>query len=502
MRALNIELAKAGDDFPEFLLNLIKEYSQSISLDNIKNWLKDYHLLLVIDDFEQNPNQKIVDLIMSYKKKNPFLSIVFLSREIETSGFNFKRSIEIWRLLDLNLNGVKSALKAAIPQENKRTLNIYNDLLKEDILKKIPRTPLAVNALSHIFSENIKTTPSNTWEFFDMFFEIVLGRWEPGRNLSNPLDYNQVRHFLEIAALDMVKQGVRTIPVMLLIPHAKQVLQSIHNDQIKPVDFIKKVADFGEVAVIRNNDFLFTQKTFQEFLAGCEYAAHHWDKEHIIDKIVELNWEDCLIFAAGKKKRDPDLLSSLNTISEKDHKRLFFKMKNIALLVQALYQTDRSKKKEALKIGLQTAIKLRDNNTFINGMQTLFNNKDEIFLSFLSLILFSAFYSRSSLAPILQDIFKSESSNREKAYLFCSFIEDFLDRSASDEVEKITNLLPRGANDSEIIAIAPYLETEGNRLNASKIKELLKGKKMRKFINKAKDHISQSIRDRKSKYIK
>ncbi len=502
VRAHNIKSSEAGDDFPKFLLNLINKYSQFASLDNIKNWLKEYHLLLAIDDFEQEPNQKTIDLIMDYKSQHSFLSVVFLSREIEKSGFKFKLPIEVWRLLGLNLNGVKSALKVAIPKENKRALNIYNDLLKEDILKKIPRTPLAINALSHVFSENIKTTPSNTWEFFDMFFEIVLGRWETGRNLDKPLDYIQVRHFFEIVALDMVKQGVRAIPIMLLIPHAKQVLQSINNDQMKPVDFIKKVSSFGEVATIRNNEFLFTQKTFQEFLAGCEYANHHWDEKHIINKIIELNWEDCLIFAAGKKKRDPELLSSLNAISEKNHKHLFFKMKNIALLVQALYQTDRSKKKEALNIGLQTAVKLRDNDIFVKGMQTLFNNKDEIFLSLLALGLFSSFYGRSSLAPILQDIFESESSNRKKAFLFCAFIEEFLENSTTEEREKIIDLLPKSATDSEIVAIAPYLEIEGNRLNANKIKELIKNKKMRKFIDKAKDIISKSLRNRKSKYIK
>ena len=501
-RAHHIKPSEVKDDLPKFLLSLIKKYSQFASLDNIKNWLKEYHLLLAIDDFEQKPDQKIVDLIMDYKIQYPSLSVVFLSREIEKSSFKFKLSIEVWRLLDLNLNGVKSALKVAIPKENKRALNIYNDLLKEDILKKIPRTPLAINALSHVFSENIKTTPSNTWEFFDMFFEIVLGRWETGRNPDSILDYNQVRHFFEIVALDMVKQGVRAIPIMLLIPHAKKVLQSISDDQMKPVDFIKEVSKFGEVATIRNNDFLFTQKTFQEFLAGCEYANHHWDKKHIIDNVIELNWEDCLIFAAGKKKRDPELLSSLKSISEKNHAHLFFKMKNIALLVQALYQTDRSKKKEALDVGLQTTIKLRDDDIFINRMQTLLNNKDEIFLSLLTLIGFSYYYGRSSLAPILQDIFESETSDRKKAFLFCAFIEEFLERSTPEEMKKIIDLLPRGTTDSEIIAIAPYLEIEGNKLNANKIKELIKNKKMRKFIDKAKNIISKSLRSKRSKYIK
>ena len=502
VRARDIQSSNEGNHFSEFLLNLVKKYAQSISLDDINKWLEEYHLLLVIDEFEQKPDQKIIDIIIGYKKENPSLSIVFLSREIEKSGFKFDVPIEVWRLLDLNLNGVKNALKAVIPKNNTKTLKIYNDLLKEDILKKIPRTPLAINALSHVFSEKILKTPHNIWEFFDLFFQLVLGRWETDRILDKPLDYDQVRHFLEIVALEMVKQGVRTIPVMLLIPYAEKVLESIEDNQLKPLDFIKKIVDFGEVATIRNNEFLFKQKTFQEFLAGCEYANHHWDEGDVINKLIDLNWEDCLIFAAGQKKRDSKLLSSVNAIPETNLNHLFLKMKNIALLVQALYQTDRKKKKEALNTGLQTAITLRNNPSFINGMQTLFNTKDEIFLSLFSLSLFSSFYGRSSLSLMLQEIFKNESSNRKKAYLFCSFIEELLEHSSPEEIEEIKNLFPKSLSDSEVIAIAPYLEIEKNRFNVGRIKDLMKDKNMKKFIKKAREYISKSIISKKSKYIK
>ena len=313
-------------------------------------------------ELEQKPEQKLINLIMDCKNQNHFLTVVFLSREITKSAFEFKFPIETWRLMDLNLKGVKSALKAAIPSENTKSLNIYKDLLKENILEKIPRTPLAINALSHVFSKHIKATPANTWEFFDMFFEIILGRWEIERNPDkDSLDYNQVRHFLQMVALEMVENDAKSTPIGLLIPYAKKVLESVNNNQMKPIEFIKKVTNLGEVAVIKNNEFLFTQKTFQEFLAGCEYEAYHWNKEHIIENITKLNWEDCIIFAAGKKKRDSELLSSLNKISEANHMQIFLKMKNIALLVQALYQTDYKVKKIALQVGLNTVIKLRDN---------------------------------------------------------------------------------------------------------------------------------------------
>ena len=64
---------------------------------------------------------------------------------------NFKVPIEVWKLLDLNLNGVKSAIKGAIPIKNKKSLDLYNDVVEEGIIERVPRTPLAINALSQYF---------------------------------------------------------------------------------------------------------------------------------------------------------------------------------------------------------------------------------------------------------------------------------------------------------------------------------------------------------------
>lgn len=483
----------------EFLFELIKKYCQSISDNNLKSWLDKYHVLLVFDNFEQKPNQILINKIIDYKMNQPSpISIAFLSREIDKSALKFKSPIEVWKLLDVNLRRLKSVLKSAIPVENKKSLALYNNVIQEGIIERIPRTPLAINVLSHIFLENIKTTPTNTWEFFDMFFEIILGRWELERNPETALDYNQVRHFLERTALKMVQEGIYSIPVMLLIPIAEEVLQSSLENKMTPVTFIQKITSFGEITVIRNNEFSFTQKTFQEFLAGCEYVNHHWNYDEIIQNIVDVNWEDCIIFAAGKKKRDKKLLESLSSIPEKTHSHLFFKMKNIALLVQALYQTDLSYKEKALKVGLKTVVKLRDNEKFIHGIKYLFNTDDEIFLSLLNLSLFTSYYGRRSFTPILQRIFKHEPSDREKAYLFCALIQELLEDSEQEATTEMISLLPNEIHAPEILAIAPYLKMEQN----TKIKELLKDKRMRKLMTKTHKHMIRLIQSKKSKYMK
>lgn len=502
-RANDIKKFIDSNNLIDFLFKLAKKYNQTITSNDIKSWLKDYNVLLVFDEFEQEPKQELIDKIMDYKINQSLpISIVFLSRDFDKSSLEFKSSIEIWKLLDLNLHRVKSALKGAIPLENKKSLALYNDVVEEGIIERVPRTPLAINALSYVFSGDIKATPSNTWEFFDMFFEIILGRWEVGRNSDKILDYNQIRHFLEKVALKMVQEGVRCISVMLLIPIAKEVLQSVNNNEMNPIDFITEVTNFGEITIIRDNEFSFTQKTFQEFLAGCEYVNHHWNREEIIENIVDLNWEDCIIFAAGKKKRDEKLLSSLGSISEKTHSHIFFKMKNIALLVQALYQTELSEKKKALQIGLKTAIKLRDSKEFINGIKKLFNNSDEIFLSLLTLNLFSAFYGRRSLVVMLKEIFREGASDREKAYLFSAFIPELLEHSDQGTIDEMISLLPNEIQEIEMHAITPYLKIEKDISNSDKINQVLKNKKMRKLVTKTHKYMARSIQSKQSKYIK
>ena len=65
----------------------------------------------------------------------------------------------------------------------------------------------------------------------------------------------------------MIREGIRSIPVMLLIPIAKDVLQSVNNNKMEPLDFIREVTNFGEITIIRDNDFfIYSKKLFKNFL--------------------------------------------------------------------------------------------------------------------------------------------------------------------------------------------------------------------------------------------
>ena len=106
-------------------------------------------------------------------------------------------------------------------------------------------------------------------------------------------------------------------------------------------------------------------------------------------------------------------------------------------------------------------------------MNQLLNNNDEVFLSLFTLLFFYSFYGRSSFIPILKEIFKVEASNREKAYLFCAFIEEIIENPESQDVQSLIQLLPNSGdiNESEVIAIEPYIEGTKTKLNSSKIKK-------------------------------
>jgi hypothetical protein len=390
-------------------------------------------------------------------------------------------------------------LHSCIPTENKKGIQLYNEMLNNGVLERVPKTPLALNVLSQVFSGQVNSTPVNMFEFFDMFFELVLGRWEPRRDIEGPLDYNQIRGFLQEVAYDMVNGTRLSIPVMMLIPTAEKVLISTRNSTMKPLEFIEAVARYGEVAVIRDNEFSFTQRTFMEFLAGCEFEKYHWKKEFIVENITDINWEDALLFAAGSKKKDDDLLADVHKIKEASSTDIFFKLKNIAGLNLALYRSDHNKRLNALREGLKTAVKMRDNAGFEASIKRVLKDDRDLIVSIVSLSLFSTFYGKTGLSSLLAETLKSSETDRERFYALAALIETL---ETSSDLKELLPHIPQDVTTKEGLAFGSYAQAASKESdNAAPIKSLLKEKEVKKVTEKSIEALRQEKREQ-TKYIK
>ena len=467
----------------------------TISKNDLLNWISTYQVILVIDDYEQNQKAELINKILNETNSN--ITVFLLSRKMNENTFSFNENPEVWTLCDVNLKTANKLIKQAIYSADNKSSNIYEDLSSSGAFDRIQMTPLALNVLSYIFSEKADSTPSNMYEFFDMFFQIVLGKWTAKRNTEKAFDYKQVRHFLQRVAYEMVQRKTTSISINKLYPIAKEVLTSVNEENnISEEEFIKKIVDKYEVANIILNKFSFNQKTFQEFLAGCEYVTYHWDKKHLIDNITDIKWEECLIFAAGSKARDDSLLNELKKIKEGTEKDIYFKTKNISFLVQALYQSSENSKLIALKEGLKSMIKLREHKEFMSKLKNIIKEDDPIFYSFCSLIIFSFYYGKKSLFKMITTIYKEETDVRKRAYLLASLTQAH-SNSEIDKEEIIKNF-PSDVNHTEALVLTQYLSMIKNTSKLSN--KLLQDDRVKKIDNKNRQTRQLIKREKRSEF--
>ncbi|MDO9181421.1 MAG: hypothetical protein Q7U04_03390, partial [Bacteriovorax sp.] len=486
----------------ENIESLIREVLKNGNLkvtDDLVNYLLNSNLLFVIDEFEKNPNvTKINSVVRIIKAHNPSNSVFLLSRQMEDSSFDFDLPFTVWRLKDINLSYAVKTVEQSIPSENGFQKAKLKELIQNGVLDRMPRTPLALNILKFVFADNIQNTPNNICEFFDLFFQIVLGRWEKKRDTLNLFDYNQVSSFFKSAAFKMVEENKITIEVEELFPIAQRVIDSVNDKVTTPQMFIKKISELGDIITIQNGCFEFVHRTYLEFLAGSYYSMYRWNNDFVLENIVELNWEDTLIFASGFKKMDDELLKSVRKIPSITTRHKFLKMKNISLLMQALYQSDIMSRKDALSAGIEAGIDLRDDEGFSNGMRHYFPDFGEISISYLNLYFFKSFYGRSSFSSVLLSNLANSENLRGKAYALAALSGVSLKKVDQAELDVAINKMSFDKSVSEHLAISHFMRQEEKDINkelemgneqvkigiANTLKNILNSKKFKDIAKK------------------
>ena len=477
----------------KLLHEIISKVTNTVSLKDVENWHKNHHFVVVIDEYEQSKNVDFIERMLDLKEtSNSHLSVMVLSRFLSDSELSFNPMPEKWTLNDINLRTASKLIKDIIPPDKVKSRERYQDLVKGGMLERIPRTPLALNVLSYVFTNNISKTPVNTYEFFEMFFELVLGKWEHGRDTEDALDYVQIKNFFQQSAHLMAQKRLTKIPVSDLLPVAVTVLQSVGERKLSPKEFILNICEYGEVCYIEDDLFSFTQNTYREFFAGCEIEKFHWNEEFVVNNIIDTNWEEAIIFAAGSKKRDDNVLKSFDSIKDDSPAELFLKFKNIGYLTQALYQSSESAKVMALSSGAKTAIKLRDSAFYQERLKKLFGTLPDVNLSLGLMCLFSSFFGRKNLFEPLLEAYKITKDNRSKYYLLGAASEYMEEILETEKIQELFELLPTDLSSSEAQAIVPYLEFS-KKENPTRFKALLGHTKIRRMGERARKVFSKSM---------
>ena len=298
---------------------------------DIEAWLSTCGICIFYDELEMNSNPQLLNFLHDeLTKLTASSSLILLSRFMDEHSIKISFKPEVWHIKEINLSQASRALSISMPLSNPKAKHIYRDVIQGNMLERLPRTPLAINILRKVFVDmELGKLPNNAFEFFEIFFEITLGKWEQKRDPSRPLDYKQVKAFLQTVAFRMVKSAKISIKVDEILDIAKNLLDTTGQKHIQPREYVHQIASFGEVCRIADDNFEFVQRTYQEFLAGCELKDHHWSHQEIKENYIKINWEESVIFAAGGKQKDDVLLGVLSDREVTNFSERFSKLKNL-----------------------------------------------------------------------------------------------------------------------------------------------------------------------------
>lgn len=418
---------------------LIDELNTKWAFDN-----DGFGYLLLIDAVDEK-NQPIEECIRDLKKiiqkveTNIDIKVIITCRYLK--GYNeidyFDGKVRKYELCYLSVTRMIEFLKklcSKLSIANK----IVEDLKKSQLIKELPKTPIAAIILAKLINENPSDLPSNLTELYMKYIELMLGRWDIEKGLQSQKEYQALDHILMELANHVIENESNQIPKSTVIEVFKRYLDSRHLD-ISSDELYKKMIDRCEIIAedVDGTFLFFKHRTFAEF-----FYANNLDKNNnleISERGFDIYWSNIYFFYFGIKKDHPEALRKLVDLHPKVDFRRWLKIINMANFYLAAYATPYNIVADGLsKIFLEAACLFKD---IISGnVKAPFKNISHMgMLYFMQLIIRETYaydYFKNAIvdaAMIIND--SKDYDNETKAYAIFFLNVTYIDLKGTDSFD-------------------------------------------------------------------
>ena len=310
-----------------------KKYNLSDSIDNL------YYMVIIdgIDECDLSWDER-VEIIQNWKDELPLeklKKLIFSSRDsFEGSQLNIAR----YRIADIQIKDVVKSIKESLSHIN-TVDRIINDVLRSDIFRSLPATPLATVILISLLKDqgDRHELPANLTELFVKYIEICLGRWD--KNTKESLKqkrYEAANEILAKMAVFMIDNSISTLAQDEAKGFFREYLKE-RNLKIDPDDLFDAVVTNSNLVFVDDGIFQFRHRTFAEFFYSKNFSAKRIDE--IGEFVFDARWSAILFFYVGLQKDCPVLLQQINSIIPKHEVGKILKSIGMANILLAGYAT-------------------------------------------------------------------------------------------------------------------------------------------------------------------
>lgn len=344
------------------------EISNFVGIENYNKVFDDYRVLILLDS---------IDEFELDKQNNIFKELSELTEDENTNFILATRNHEslskecdipdhlLTYLSNFDLRQVKNYLATFFKQDLKKSDGLWDSLLENKILDKIPPTPLTISLLSILYEENGYEVPATITDVYDNFNTFLLGRLNVNSNLEF-LKISLKEQILEMYALEIIQTTNRTRKkkkdfIDYIVKYFEK--QSITIEKGVIPELIKGMTDGTGVLYIDEQGFVTYQHDhFLEYYASREIfnSEDRIELENeIIQKFTTYNWQNTAIFYTGRTKKMSKFLDKLvERVGE--YKALpdqLLSVSGLGYVLQSLWMTNSQNRKKAVLKALELIIK-------------------------------------------------------------------------------------------------------------------------------------------------
>ena len=370
-----------------------------------------------------------------------------------------------------------------------------NEILKEiqqqGIMQSLPRTPLTLQLISSLFSNNsTKEIPSNITEVYKMYTEIMLGRWDKQRDVTNSFDYEQKVSLLSELAYFLQDSNSECLCSSDVIKITDEFLSSMGGDSSKSKLIIDEIVSRSELLIFDYADdcYRFKHRSFQEYFTAHKIHNEGLDFKEIVSHIADPWWDASIIFLCGFRKKANDIIeyvAGCGCPAEMTEGIFRFRRgSNLGFMIRAGYQSGNK------KMAVSQALEDFECCYRSDDLQEKFRNiagkiAPDFFMHIaLQIIFTSSFFSKLTKSAVLEVV--AEVDDECKLALLTHIITEYEEKDILKEIAEKVRL----SSDNNIKKSC-YFVTE-QFINKKHVK-LLESKEMRKLKKSAGILVENSI---------
>ena len=489
MRVSDIaEIDPTVDNINRLVKTQVQKIQKELSDGYVQQFIQEKHLDFFLDGFDEVATEdnrinatKVIDIIFSMF---PNSQVVVTTRELNV---HLKQGLSNRFIrFDMRQMTYKESidyLQYVIKETNLKGDEILREIKQQGIMFSLPRTPLTLQLITSLFSDNAaKEVPSNTTEVYKMYSEIMLGRWDKQRDVTNVFDYEQKVSLLSDIAYKMQNDMTECISVSEAQDLTMTFLKDMGADPSKADDILKEIVHRSEVVIFDEADqcFRFKHRSFQEFFTAHKIHSEGGDFREIASHIADPWWDGVLIYLCGFRKKGNDIIQYVIDFDVPEGiEESIFRFRrgtNLGFIIRAAYQS--SKKKEAVKKTLEDFEICYQSEHLKEKIRNLYGKAVPSYALhiILQIILSSSYYSKLTKTAILECVDEVESVCQ------LSMLTQVVAEFENKEKIKCIAEKVRVSKDLDMVKACYYVTEQHNKKDEVK---LLESKEMRKLKKSA-----------------